>query len=827
MDAHTASDRKAGVESVQAQERSSSPVSLIVWVGVCLAGVAAAASTYVYVLNTSSYALVHLLTEFTSIAVYTGVFMVAWNTRKTIENGYVLVVALAGVYVAGLDTLHSLTYSGVLPVPTAGADVPEQLWLAARYLQAVSLLVAPAFAGRRVSPVRVMALFGAMAGFSVAAIWWASSASVPASAHVTIGALTDVSEYVIAAALAAALAGLVTRRRAQDAQVFTLMTAAICCLLVAEAALALFPDPYALPNYLGHLLRVAGAVMIYRALVEAAISRPFDVLFREYNAASEALRQSDRRLRTTFEQAILGILEVDPDGRILRANRRLSALTGREHAELIGSPAIELTFAEDRAAESELFAALRAGSINEYRLEKRVCGPGGALTWFSANRSSVVDENGQVEYFIEMLDDITAQRETELRLQRSRDLKAALSTIDLAINSTFDIDRIIETSVTEGALAIGAESAIVVMPDGGSWTVRSAWEFPQDVLGTTLDAATMSDMIRYEPIGLPLAIVDAAADPRISPEMASRFGIASLIVIPLGFRGQELGLLFFNYHSGPRSFAEEEISFVVELSSALTLAIENSRLYEAERKTVDTLHASLLRTESEIPGIEVGAAYYSAVELARIGGDFFDVFELPDHRVGFAVGDVAGKGIEAAAITAIAKSTVRAFAYEWGSPARVVRAANQALSRQIDEARFVTLVYGLLDVTTGETRIVCAGHPSPLICDESGCVEDVSVHNPPLAVFEFMDFEEYRTVLRPNMRLVAFSDGLLDARRGEEFLGEERVRELIDGMGDAAPETLAEELLAAARSHSDGHPPDDIAILAIRFCGLDSGQTTE
>lgn len=803
---------------MQAEERTASPRSLLVWVVACLAGVAFAAYAYVYVLNTSSYALVHLLTEFTSIAIYTGVFMVAWNTRKTIENGYVLVVGLAGIYVAGLDTLHSLTFSGVVPVPASSVDLPGQLWLAARYLQAISLVVAPAFAGRRVASARVMWVFGALATASAGAVWWLNSAAT--SAHGTINALSGASPYLIVAALVVALAGLDVRRRAQDAEVFTLMTAAIGCLLVAEAALALFPDPYALPNYLGHLLRVAGAVMIYRALVEAAISRPFDVLFRDYSQAADALKQSDRRARITFEQAILGILEVDLEGHIMRANHRLATLTGREYDSLIGICAEDLTCAEDRAAERELFSALVAGSINEYRLQKRICGPDGVHTWFSANRSSVIGEDGRAEYYIEMLDDITAQRETELRLERSRDLKAALSTIDLAINSTFDIEQIVQTSVSEGARAIGAESAIVVMLQSGSWMVRAAWEFPDDVLGAPIDAAAMADMVREEMHGLPLAVEHAATDPRVSPELVGRLGIESLIVIPLGFRGQELGLLFFNYHSVPREFTEEEVSFVVELSGALTLAVENSRLYEAERKTVDTLHASLLRTESEIPGIEVGAAYYSAVELARIGGDFFDVFELPDHRVGFAVGDVAGKGIEAAAITAIAKSTVRAFAYEWGSPARVVRAANQALSRQIDEARFVTLVYGLLDVATGETRIVCAGHPSPLICDESGCVEDVSVHNPPLAVFETMEFEEYRTVLRPNMRLVAFSDGLLDARRGEEFLGEERVRELIDGMGDAAPEILAEELLAAARSHSDGHPPDDIAILAIRYRGL-------
>ncbi len=783
-----------------------------------LAATAAAAYGYVHVIATGSYALLHLIVELVGIIVSAGVFMVVWNTRKTIANGYIVVIALAGIFVAGVDLMHALTYKGVDLIPQSSADLPTQLWLVARYLQAASIALAPRYVTRKASPNAVLAGFGAATAVLLGLI----AVGLFPAAFVEGQGLTQfkvTSEIVISSVMVFGLVGLVLKRRDQDPEVFALMTVAIACLIAAELSFTAYSDPTAIMNYAGHILRIAGMLLIYRALVVAAIARPFDVLFLESRRASEALAHSEQRFRTTFDQAILGIIEIGLDGRIIRANARMGELIGRPAEELAGTDAGALTCDRDIADERALFAELEAGRIHEYRIEKRINGIQGCDLWVAANRSSVHANDGTVAYFIEMMEDITVRRETEAQLERSRDLKAALATIDVSVNSTLDLDEIISTAVTEGSRTIGADSAAVIMLEDRSWRVRNALGFREDISGTLLTDEQMNDMLRSDAMDLPLAISDALHDSRISPEIAARFGVRSLILIPLSFRGTTLGLLLLNFATGPREFDEDEIGFALELSSALTMAIENSRLYEAERRTVDTLQASLLSTQTDIPGVDFSTAYYSAMELARIGGDFFDVFSLPDDRVAFAVGDVSGKGIEAAAITAIAKSTVRAFAFEWGSPGRVVRAANQALLRQLDESRFVTLVYGLIDLATGDTRIVCAGHPSPLICDEHDCIEDVSIHNPPLAVFELADFQEFHTRLRPGMRVVAFSDGLLDARHGDEFLGEERVRDLIAGMGNANPSELTSSLLAAATTHSDGRPPDDIAILALRYSG--------
>lgn len=782
-------------------------------------GAVAIAYLYAHVVATESYALMHLLTELVRIVVAVAAFMVVWNTRESIGNGSIVIVAVAGVCVAGIDLFHALMYQGVNLIATGDPGLAPELRLAARDLQAISLLVAASYAGRKVRPGRVLLLFAMAAVALVTAVAWTDI--TPAAFDPATGPtpFAVANEYAIAAVMLLALWVLVAKRDRFDRTFLAAMAAALVCFIAAELAFARFPQPDSIVNFLGHLVSLTGALLVYRAMVIEAVARPFEVLFSEFSSTLTALERSEERFRATFDQATVGILEIDREGRIVRANPRARELSGRDDADLLGMLANELTHIDDRDSEGRMTTALEAGEIREYRIEKRICGNGREPAWVSANRSAVLDDAGQARYYLELLEDITARRQAEETVARARDLKSTLLAIDVAINSTFDIDEILVTAVTESARAISAESAVVAMRDKGGWTIHTAWRFPQDLEGTHLDSTQMARLVDTDPGGLPLAIEDALHDPRVQPEFAKRYDIRSVIVIPLSFRGEDIGLLFFNYHSAKRAFTEDEIGFVLELSSALTLAIENSRLYEAERRTVDTLQESLLRIEEDLAGTDIATAYYSAVSLARIGGDFFDVFMLPEERLAFAVGDVAGKGIEAAAIAAIAKSTVRAFAYEWGTPARVVRATNQALLRQLDEGRFVTLVYGLIDLHSGETRIVCAGHPSPLVCDEDGAVEDVSVHNPPLAVFDMMDFEEFRTMLRPNMRVVAFSDGLLDARSGEEFLGEERVRDLVARMGDADPRALVDDLMTAAQSHSDGHPPDDIAIIALRYQG--------
>ncbi|MHB9124999.1 MAG: SpoIIE family protein phosphatase [Armatimonadota bacterium] len=237
---------------------------------------------------------------------------------------------------------------------------------------------------------------------------------------------------------------------------------------------------------------------------------------------------------------------------------------------------------------------------------------------------------------------------------------------------------------------------------------------------------------------------------------------------------------------------------------------------EALRKQVITLQRALLPSNPSIgPGYRLGSVYIPAFAGEEVGGDFYDIFETEDGRVGILIGDVAGKGIEAASIGATARSTIRAFAYDTSSPGSALIHANKLLARQYTSGNFVTVFLAILDQPTGELRCCAAGHPPAMIHRASGDVEFLCKGNLPIGVLERYEFAESEDRLGPGDRIVLYTDGLTEARHGVEMFetsGIERV--LRENMGEPPQETV-DALLAAARDWAHGQLSDDIAIIEV------------
>ncbi|HEU4480500.1 MAG TPA: PP2C family protein-serine/threonine phosphatase, partial [Actinomycetota bacterium] len=197
-----------------------------------------------------------------------------------------------------------------------------------------------------------------------------------------------------------------------------------------------------------------------------------------------------------------------------------------------------------------------------------------------------------------------------------------------------------------------------------------------------------------------------------------------------------------------------------------------------ERSVARKLQAGLLTTEMpDLGASEIGAVYEAADDEAEVGGDFYDVIELEDDRFGLVVGDVSGKGAEAAAQTAVVKYMLRAFALRNPAPASALYDLNNALARDLAEDRFVTLMYAVFDPRQRRCSIAVAGHPPPLIYrrdrDE---VDQVDTQGPIMGAFEDQRFEHVSAELAGGDVFLAYTDGLLEARSGEEFFGLDRIR---------------------------------------------------
>lgn len=244
-------------------------------------------------------------------------------------------------------------------------------------------------------------------------------------------------------------------------------------------------------------------------------------------------------------------------------------------------------------------------------------------------------------------------------------------------------------------------------------------------------------------------------------------------------------------------------------------------LLQERTRIAATLQSSLRPTPlPRIPGCDLAARYEAAGRGHEIGGDFYDVFPLGTCHWGVVLGDVSGKGAEAAATTSLIRYTLRTLALEDPQPSRVLTKLNEALLREGDPERFCTLVFAVCHPTdeTVDLQLSLAGHPPPLLRRFDGRVEPVGFPGSALGLFPDPHLRETSLRLGPGDSLILFTDGLTEARDNGDLFGADRVANLVAGE-DTSPKLLLDQLVAAAQEHSHGALTDDLALLALRASG--------
>ncbi|HEX5617424.1 MAG TPA: SpoIIE family protein phosphatase [Solirubrobacteraceae bacterium] len=255
-----------------------------------------------------------------------------------------------------------------------------------------------------------------------------------------------------------------------------------------------------------------------------------------------------------------------------------------------------------------------------------------------------------------------------------------------------------------------------------------------------------------------------------------------------------------------------------DLARIASLAMENARLEERERHIARTLQASLLpQTLPAIDGLDVAARYLAGGEGTVVGGDLYDLFPVDDEWA-IVVGDVCGKGAEAAALTAMVRYTIRAEAAHHASPCEVLRLLNDAILRQFHDGRFCTVLHGRVRVGDGgvRLRVAAAGHPPPLLIRAGGTVEPVTVGGPLLGVIRSVTHEDAAVDLEPGDALVCFTDGVTEGRGPEGMFGDRRLGEVLAASAGMSAEAIAERVTQAALEFQGGVTQDDLALLVVR-----------
>lgn len=255
-------------------------------------------------------------------------------------------------------------------------------------------------------------------------------------------------------------------------------------------------------------------------------------------------------------------------------------------------------------------------------------------------------------------------------------------------------------------------------------------------------------------------------------------------------------------------------------SDATTQALERAH-FETQRYATlaRTLQATLFPAELPVvPCVQTGAFFRPAGDGSEIGGDFYDLFAVPADRFGFVLGDVSGKGAEAAAVTSLARHTVRAVAFGAATPCEVLRGLDQSFSVNDTDGRYLTALFAFVTPEPGSVTLHLAlgGHPRPFVLRADGSLDTVGVEGGALGLFPDPSLTGVVVQLRSGDTFVAYSDGVTEARRGDEEFGEGRLRTLLAAQHGRTAQEIATSIGTEVLDFQHGTAHDDTAVVVLR-----------
>lgn len=274
-----------------------------------------------YLTSLYSYLLFHSLAEIFSIVVACGIFMIAWNSRQFLENNYLLFIGIAYLFVGGLDLLHTLAYKGMGVFRGDSANLPTQLWMAARYVESLSLLVAPLALGRKLKSRFVVIGYSLVFFILLASIFHWRIFPDCFVEGVGLTPFKKWSEYVICLILAVSVVLVVRKKKEFDKVVLQLLVASILLTIGAELAFTFYISVYGISNLLGHFCKILSFYLIYKAIIQTGLTKPYDLLFRNLKQSEEALRGKEAALRESHLELERRVEERTVD--LMKANEQL------------------------------------------------------------------------------------------------------------------------------------------------------------------------------------------------------------------------------------------------------------------------------------------------------------------------------------------------------------------------------------------------------------------------------------------------------------------------------------------------------------------------
>jgi serine phosphatase RsbU (regulator of sigma subunit) len=343
--------------------------------------------------------------------------------------------------------------------------------------------------------------------------------------------------------------------------------------------------------------------------------------------------------------------------------------------------------------------------------------------------------------------------------------------------------------------------------------------YPPDF--TDEDDPTVQVMSSGKPLLLsviPDELLRRAARDEEHLRMIQNLGLRSAIIVPLRARGRVFGALALIQAESGRRYRAPDLAIAEELARSASTALDNARLYRERSEVARSLSRSLLPADlPEIPGVEV-AARFRAAEGHLVGGDFYDVFESAEGEWVVVIGDVCGKGPEAAALTGLVRHTVRAVSVRERRPSAVLDMVNRQI--QLDETdRFCTMAFARLQQNGDghlNLTVACGGHPPPLLLRARKSVEAADSHGQLLGVLDRPELVDRPLDLEGGDVVLFYTDGVTEPFERAGVAAEARIVSLLWACADQDAAAIAERVEREVVDFTQGPPRDDVAIMVLR-----------
>src|SRR3954452_483014 len=562
---------------------------------------------------------------------------------------------------------------------------------------------------------------------------------------------------------------------------------------------------------------------------------------RLYDAAESSLGLLD----TLFKTTPVGLSFVDTNLRVTRVNEALAEMNGLSVEEHLGRTIGEVLGPFAKEVEPFYRQALeeRRPVLNQ-EITGTVPGRPDDVRHWVASYTPVFGLDGQVlgvgTAVVDVTDERHALQAEREAVRRARFLAEAGALLDASMDATETLDNLARLAVPEFADWCVVH---VLDEDGDAETVAVAHSDPQKVRGAHELQARFPPLLdpdrglgRVLRTGQPEVVhhvtadlIAAAAIDDEHHEILRELGIAAAVIAPLTAGGRTLGAISFVAAESGRRYSDDDVQLLVELGRRAGVAVDNAMLYTERSRIAHTLQARLLPTSlPSPPGLELAARYRAAGQYNEVGGDFYDAFErAPDEWV-IVIGDVSGKGPEAAALTALARYTIRSAALSDASPVNVLLRLNENLLYE-EESQFITVAVAFLAPAEGATRVRLAlgGHPLPFVLRADGRVEQIGVPGTLLGIRSDPRLFETTTSLAKGDSLLLYTDGIIEAGSRSTPVGEAGLARLLESMRGASPSELVAAIDEAAQEADNGRTRDDVALLAVHALGVTATQTLD